>query len=62
MISNLIVVVAIIVAMSGSYLWGYRNGVRYCMRQIAPLHDVAKKMVSEINESRRSRRDPDRRA
>ena len=34
MIDNLAIAALVSVAMIGSYLWGYRDGVRYCAKQL----------------------------
>jgi len=45
--------VIIIVAMIGSYLWGYRDGVKYCVRQMRPLGDMAKDLADRLREQKR---------
>ncbi len=40
------------VAMIGSFLWGYREGVRYCVRQMKPLSEMAKQMVDDLRKRR----------
>ena len=30
----------------GAYLWGYRDGVRYCARQLGPLEEAARELAA----------------
>jgi hypothetical protein len=48
MISNLAIAALVSILMIGSYLWGYRDGVKYCVRQMQPLGDMAKEMADRL--------------
>ena len=45
---NLVVGIIIFVFGVGCYLWGYRDGVAYCVRKMKPLGDMAREMADEI--------------
>jgi hypothetical protein len=49
---NLAVAALVSVAMIGSYLWGYRDGVKYCVRQMQPLGDMAREMAEMLKKRR----------
>ena len=42
---NIVAAALVSVAMIGSYLWGYRDGVRYCVKQMGPLEKVAREVA-----------------
>ena len=37
------------VAMIGSYLWGYREGFRHCVRELKPFEDLLKQLADSRN-------------
>ena len=47
---NLAAAALVSVAMIGAYLWGYRDGVKYCARQMQPLAEQAKKMADALRD------------
>jgi hypothetical protein len=52
-LSTIIIAALVSVAMIGSYLWGYRDGVKYCARQMEPLAEMAKNMADALDKDRR---------
>jgi hypothetical protein len=45
---NLAIAAVVSIAMIASYLWGYRDGVKYCARQMGPLAEEAKKIADAL--------------
>jgi hypothetical protein len=50
---NLAIAALVSVAMIVSYLWGYRDGIKYCVRQMQPLGDMAKQIAEALDKNRR---------
>jgi hypothetical protein len=52
-LSGIIIAALVSVAMIGSYLWGYRDGVKYCARQMKPLAEQAKQIADALRDQRK---------
>jgi hypothetical protein len=50
---NLAIAAIVSVLMIASYFWGYRDGVKYCVRQMRPLGDMAKDLADRLRERKR---------
>ena len=51
--SNLTIAAIIAVSMIGSYLWGYREGVKYCSRQLESVRDQLRELRDTVKGPRR---------
>jgi hypothetical protein len=49
-ISNLVFAALVSILMISAYLWGYRDGVKYCARQMRPLAEQAKQMADALRD------------
>jgi hypothetical protein len=47
---NLAITAVVSILMIASYLWGYRDGVKYCARQMEPLAEMAKDMADRLRD------------
>jgi hypothetical protein len=47
---NLAIAALVSVAMIVSYLWGYRDGVKYCARQMEPIARQARELANLIRD------------
>jgi hypothetical protein len=47
---QLAIAAVISIVMIASYLWGYRDGVKYCVRQMQPLGDMAREMADSLRQ------------
>jgi hypothetical protein len=47
---NLAIAAVVSILMIASYFWGYRDGVKYCVRQMQPLGDMAKQLADVIRQ------------
>jgi hypothetical protein len=50
---NLVIAAVVSVLMIASYFWGYRDGVKYCLRQMQPLGDMARKVADALRDRKR---------
>jgi hypothetical protein len=49
---QLVIAAVVSIVMIASYLWGYRDGVKYCVRQMQPLGDMAREMADSLRKRR----------
>jgi hypothetical protein len=52
---HLAIAAVICILMIASYLWGYRDGVKYCARQMKPLAEQAKQIAEALDKNRHKR-------
>jgi hypothetical protein len=50
---SIVLALFVSVAMIVSYLWGYRDGVKYCARQMEPLAKLARETADLIRDRKR---------